>query len=180
MATWMHHHIQVWLEVRDWWHRQHLVNNRSHLLLYVWLPACVWTNSMLNDMLPHSWFLLSDSRDALLTYLITYITTYFLCEHVQTKGASDGWANMLHIVQQTCKGTFFFSGVMERLTINTTLHDKITRWVVRLFGKLLTLTVWGELQENQWQAKLLQKLVFTCFNDVRLYTYAQLSCQNMA
>ena len=95
MAIWMHHHIQVWLEVRDWWHRHHLVINCSHLLLYVWLPACLWTNCMPNDMLPHSRFLFSHSRDVLLSYLTTYITTYFLCEHVQTNNASDGWANIL-------------------------------------------------------------------------------------
>ena len=33
--------------------------------------------------------------------------------------------------------TCFFYGTMERPTLNTTLHDGITTWVVRLFGRLL-------------------------------------------
>ena len=151
LPPWLHHHIQAWLEVRDWSHRQRLVNNCSQFLSYVWLPVLLRTNSMPSDTLLHSWFLFSSSKDVLLTYLITYITTYFLVERVQTKNASNWWANILS--RSPVKARFFLLWHHGKA-----FHGRITTWVVKLFGELITLTVWGEFQEVQWQAEFIPKL----------------------
>ena len=158
--------------MRGWAHRQHIVNNCSQFLSYVWLPVLLRTNSMPNDMLLNSWFLLSYPKDVLLTYLITYITTYFLFERAQTRNASNLWANILSC--SPVKARFFFYGTMERLSMTGLPHE----WS----GCLVNCLHWlSEESFKKFGDRLnsFKKNVFTCLNDVRPNTYAQLPCQKL-